>query len=143
LCAPPEAALRKVQADHDLTDYRATLERWWGGMESEFRALDQPRDIDPGKVVLRDGDTLFCACAAPDSPRRKHPCHVEILAPYLVRAGWDAVIWGRRLTLRIERATTTREGVVVRPERRTVVWAGTPERFDPAAYGWPNTETTT
>ena len=149
--APAVQDLIEVQRSGDLARYRVACEDRWANYLAAVRLHALPAD-GPGwgltyclpgtedHAPVEDGDTLFCSCAAPGSPRWKHPCHLEILAPYLVRAGWDVVLWGRRLTLRIERATTTREGAVVRPERRTVVWAGTPDRYDPAAYGWPNTE---
>jgi hypothetical protein len=48
-------------------------------------------------VPVADGDTLFCACARPDSPKRTHPCHIEWLAPFLVRAGWRVVLYGEKV----------------------------------------------
>jgi len=44
--------------------------------------------------LVEDGDTLLCSCARPDSPRRKHECHLEWLAPYLVEAGWRVILYG-------------------------------------------------
>lgn len=47
---------------------------------------------------VRDGDSLLCSCPRPDSPRRTHPCHLEWLAPYLVRAGWRVILYGEEVT---------------------------------------------
>lgn len=47
--------------------------------------------------LVRDGDTLVCTCARPDSPRRTHRCHLEELAPALVAAGWRVVLYGREI----------------------------------------------
>ena len=44
--------------------------------------------------LIKDGDTLLCSCARPNSPRRKHECHLEWLAPCLVRAGWRVILYG-------------------------------------------------
>lgn len=46
---------------------------------------------------VQGGDTLLCSCPRPDSPRRTHPCHLEWLAPYLVRAGWRVVLYGQEI----------------------------------------------
>jgi len=54
-------------------------------------------DLPDRHMPVRGGDTLFCACAAPGSSRRTRWCHLEILAPWLVRAGWEVVLYGRRL----------------------------------------------
>ena len=52
---------------------------------------------------VTDGDTLFCSCACPDSPRRKYPfCHLELLAPFLAAAGWTVVLYGQPFTLASE-----------------------------------------
>lgn len=51
---------------------------------------------------VTDGDTLFCACARPGSPKRRTPCHIELLVPYLVRAGWDVRLDGDRVTMDAE-----------------------------------------
>lgn len=49
-------------------------------------------------IPIAAGDTICCACARRDSPARQHPCHLEWAAPYLVRAGWDVMLYGRLLT---------------------------------------------
>jgi hypothetical protein len=51
--------------------------------------------LDP----ITDGDALVCCCPRPGSPKRAHPCHLEVLAPELVRAGWDVQLFDKRLTL--------------------------------------------
>lgn len=81
------------------------------------------QDVRPHNRPVEDGDTLFCACARPDSPRRTHPCHLEWLAPVLVRAGWDVVLYGRRLTMqRFFREATEEEEV-------TLIW-----RLEPSPH---------
>lgn len=50
-------------------------------------------------AMLQDGDGLGCGCARYGSPKRAHPCHLEELAPALVRAGWRVVLYGRELRL--------------------------------------------
>ena len=135
IAAPSEADLRAVRVIWDLAAYRAACERWWGVFASLHR-------YDPGVLSLvsvasneadgrararpvADGDTLFCGCAAPDSPRRKHPCHICILAPFLARAGWRVVLWGRALFW----------------DGRGCRWEDTGEEMTPEQFGWPNTET--
>jgi len=144
VAAPFEDDLRAVQATGDLAAYRAACERRWQTF-AELGRFERDRfrcvvHADPGprptQSPVVDGDTLFCACAAPDSPRWKHPCHLEILAPFLVRAGWDVVLWGRRIEW-------TCPDVFYSPESERAVYADTGETYDPATYGWPNAETTT
>lgn len=81
-----------------VQQYRGALMLWYG--------MCGPT-LSPGRMLgstglncseaIRSGDTLTCGCAAPDSPRRKHPCHLEVLAPFLAAAGWDVVLWGEPL----------------------------------------------
>lgn len=54
--------------------------------------------------VLAAGDVLVCMCARPGSPKRPlgHHCHLEEAAYWLVMAGWDVVLYGRRLTMSAE-----------------------------------------
>ena len=59
-------------------------------------------DARPACRAVGDGDTLFCACARPDSSRRSHPCHLELLAPFLSAAGWTVVLYGQPFTLASE-----------------------------------------
>ena len=159
VAAPFEDDLRAVQATGNLAAYRAACERRW----SAFAEMGR---YDPGVLYLvsvasgeedgrahtrpvADGDTLFCACAAPDSPRRTHPCHLEILAPFLVRAGSDVVLWGRRMTLEThDEAVCCGVGVPSYGERECcgnpechtverVIWADTGREYDPVEFGWP------
>jgi len=166
VAAPFEGDLRAVQSTGDLAAYRAACERRWltfaelgrfkPGVLCLVSAASSEEDGRAHARPVADGDTLFCACAFPDSPRRKHPCHLEIFAPFLVRAGLDVVLWGRRLTLETyDEAVCCGNGApdgyggqecCGNAERHTVervVWADTSATYDPAAYGWPNTETTT
>ncbi len=62
---------------------------WYRGRE--FRLPPE------GSAWVQDGDSLLCVCARP-GPSRTHRCHVELVAEYLVRAGWDVVLYGRKLT---------------------------------------------
>lgn len=70
---------------------------------SRFRRLLDQRAVydrlSPGRLGTGDrqvvnGDTLVCTCPRPDSPRRTHRCHLEELAPYLARSGWQIVLYG-------------------------------------------------
>jgi len=45
------------------------------------------------------GATACCSCPRPGSERRVHRCHLEWAAPYLVRAGWEVVLYGRKIVL--------------------------------------------
>lgn len=49
---------------------------------------------NPDRRLVLDGDTLVCTCPRPGSPRRKHRCHLEELAPALQKAGWSVVLYG-------------------------------------------------
>ena len=74
--------------------------------EVRFAAFDERRYYEPShlgykppgadSVPVNGGDTLVCGCArwAPGKVR-EHPCHLELLAPFLARAGWAVVLWGR------------------------------------------------
>ena len=104
--APTESALRLVQLTGDFAGYRLIIEDWFRMLFDAGRLRPQQAessvylrigDMQTGSAVV-DGDNLLCACARPGSPARKHPCHLELLAPYLVRAGWDVVLHGRRIT---------------------------------------------
>ena len=108
--APAKADLLAVQAGSmGLAEYRRRVEEHIrpdgpedyglapGGLRFDFEDADD-QGYEPG-VHLRDGDTLFCACARPGSSRRRHPCHIELLPPFLVRAGWDVRIDGILVTM--------------------------------------------
>lgn len=163
-CAPTLSALRLVQATGDLAGYRAILDDRWTSLAEYLRpgALlidDQGGDWEgvgpaPARLV-RDGDTLLCACARPDSKARVHPCHLELLAPHLVRAGWDVVLWGQRMWLQPE-LTTEEIGVDRQDEFDEAaeegceavaiatlaagVWTAQVNGFglyNPSSFGWP------
>lgn len=69
----------------------------------------QMRDPE-GNRWAEDGDTALCACARAGSKARRHPCHLELAADALVRAGWDVVVYGRRITMATSRTTCERCG---------------------------------
>lgn len=55
----------------------------------------------PEPELVRDGDSVLCACAAPQvtalfalRDQARHPCHLETLAPRLSAAGWGVVLYG-------------------------------------------------
>ncbi len=98
-------------------------------------------DARPSEEKVADGDTLFCACARPGTPKRRTPCHVEILVPYLVRAGWDVRLDGRLVTCdgcdcNVGPPTHRGDGEV---ECRGRPWwaEGEPGRYRAEAFGWP------
>ena len=80
--------------------------------------------------ILRDGAGLYCECARPGSASRRHPCHRELWPLVLVPAGWDVVLYGRRITV-----GRGRTGLELPPS--LPVYADTGEIYDPAAFGWP------
>lgn len=93
------------------------------------------------EALVADGDTIFCACSRPGSPRRKSPCHVELITPYLVRAGWDVRLDGRLVTFdgcdcNVGPPTHRGDGEV---ECRGRPWwaGGEPGHYRPEAFGWP------
>ena len=54
-----------------------------------------PGVLRAGDDLVRDGDTLCCACAAPDALAGK--CHRHWCARLLVEAGWEVEQDGRRI----------------------------------------------
>ena len=102
MAAPAEADLPDLQRGR-LTEagYRAELVQLWArALPLGMLAPDCLgwRDHLSKLHRVQDGDSLLCSCPRPDSPRRTHQCHLEWLAPFLVRVGWDVVLYGRRLT---------------------------------------------
>jgi hypothetical protein len=99
----------------DLRAWQAgglTLEEYRSRYEARLAALDGYGCLCPGllwygmeghyplkSAFVQDGDALLCACPRPDSPRRTHSCHLEWLAPYLVRAGWRVLLYGVEVRL--------------------------------------------
>ena len=99
--------------------------------------------VNPARI-LRDGAGLYCECARPGSKSRRHPCHRELLPLVLVPAGWDVVLYGRRVIgaihLAIEMGWTAQdEGY---SPTSAPLYADTGEPYNPAAFGWPNTTET-
>jgi hypothetical protein len=103
--APLEADLRSVLGGEITSDeYRALcVERFEVFAESGSYAPGKLRGVmsaakspdgRPTAQLVMDGDTLFCACPRPDRPRRFPFCHIEVLAPFLVAAGWAVVLYG-------------------------------------------------
>lgn len=90
---PPHLVSGALDGSVSIGDYRAACEAIWA--ENDYR----PGHLRADGMGVLDGDSLLCACARPGSPKRTHPCHLELLAPYLVRAGWDVVLHGQRITL--------------------------------------------
>lgn len=141
--APTAVALRLVQETGDFAGYRTIVEDRFARLAANGRHCPVGHDFERGNCLRIDdpltgepvlhGDSLLCGCAAPGSPRRTHPCHVELLAPFLVRAGWDVVLWGQRLTLATSTVgPTAGQAVAVYADGDR---AGEP--YDPADYGWP------
>ncbi len=143
--AVPELAadaedLWKIQGAHErFTLGKITAEQWnvclrWyrARCESKWTAAGL-KSISTADLGLTDGDTLCCTCARPDSPKREHPCHLELLAPFLVMAGWDVVLHGRRLTSAL--LTVGPDAGTVGPVYTDGDNAGEP--MHPEDYGWP------
>jgi len=106
VATPPASAFGALR-DKRITmdEYRERCEAWWLALEeiSKFvpgrmRCVIKGEDGRHSNWAVEDGDTLLCACARPGSPRRTHECHLEWLAPFLVRAGWRVVLYGSEVT---------------------------------------------
>ena len=99
-------------------------------------------DLRPGHLLTEHGATvpdgagLYCECARPGSKSRRHPCHRELWPLVLVPAGWDVVLYGRRITLAL--ATVGPHAGEAIPVYADGDDAGA--HYDPAAFGWPNNE---
>jgi len=103
--APPLAP-KLLYSQHAITaeTLRELCDKHWRRMAEAgmFRGdtLVPLDDTHRGRIgrPLRDGDTIFCACARPE--RRKPgsgACHLEYLAPILVAVGWRVMLYGRPL----------------------------------------------
>ena len=87
--------------------YAAALDARWSGLELEqglapgtwhwmrhdttWRPDGYPRSRVPGHEIggpVRDGAILVCTC------REHEGCHLRILAPHLIRAGWSVTLYG-------------------------------------------------
>ena len=129
--APARADLAAIrECSIDLGTYRVRFEARLKESRLEPHALrfdfGDEEILDDGSspgAHLRDGDTVFCACARPGSKaRHNRPCHLEIAVPFLVPAGWDVLLDGRRVTWDGER----------------VIWAdGMDDLYRPEDFGWP------
>lgn len=105
-CHAPLEDLRAVKSGRISPDrYRAICEEI-ASAQLEAGVLSVkgmvPVNHTGGTTYMSDGNTLVCTCARPDTGRRPdwQPfCHLEVWAPYLVEAGWDVVLYGRRLTV--------------------------------------------
>lgn len=134
--APDAYDLLAVQASGDIARYRRACESLWAGhldadrMAPGALTFELPWEIGHHQPV-KDGDGLLCACARPGSPRRTHPCHLEILVPFLVRAGWDVILDGRRVT------ASRSDGTPGVPDLGIVMWADGGGFYDTADFGWP------
>lgn len=96
----------------------------------------QLRDPE-GSRWAQDGDTILCSCARPGSPKRRHTCHLELAADVLVRAGWDVIIYGRRITLSTPQLVcpSCGPGTEVRVTRRTAACTSCARVWDPMLSG--------
>lgn len=103
-------------------DYRAMVGRYTPGALSFVTWTDPDGRASEEKVA--DGDTLFCSCARPGSAKRRSPCHLETLVPYLVRAGWDVMLDGKFVTIGEDGPVWQFDGSFEDPYR-------------PESFGWP------
>lgn len=99
-------------------------------------------DLSPGAPAvsrLSDSCGLFCECARPKSKSRRHPCHRELWPLVLVPAGWDCVLYGRRITYDELHLPAPMDGPVPMgpPEVHPVLrYADGPELYDADQFGW-------
>ncbi len=158
-CAPfadDLAAVREALAGpDDAGQHRAALAVYRGAFEA---GCDDRVAVDrylPGSLswvvwasggarayqeIVNTGDTLFCACARPGSKARRTPCHLELLVPYLVRAGWDVMLDGCRVTMGKD-GPEWAEDVIHQFQGRDDTFATLAARkgelYRAEAFGWP------
>ena len=81
--------------------HACTVERYREKCEQKFADSLQSGILAPGRllvrsfacpVLVRDGDTLVCACSREAAARGD--CHRAWAAPFLARAGWRVVLDG-------------------------------------------------
>jgi len=77
-----------------IEHYRRATNRIWLTRDFAPGSFSFLSGIAMGPSPVEDGDTLCCACPRIGSPRRAHECHLEWLAPFLVRAGWRVFLYG-------------------------------------------------
>ena len=85
-----------LQRYRDLHINAEQLEACFAWYRAHYEARLREATVDG----LRDGDTLACTCKAPWDghfgwQQREHPCHLELLAPWLLKSGHDVVLNGR------------------------------------------------
>lgn len=113
-CHTPTDDVAAVRAALCTPDALAAARRYYAACRTLAWEQHNEGDLPPGLMngvpwgcrdlesllTVEHGDTLVCTCARPDTGRRpaNQPfCHLEVWAPELVRAGWDVVLYGRRL----------------------------------------------
>lgn len=101
-----EVPVYRFEVERTLITYHIRRRLGVGSLAAYPAGVD-PRHVQSDGVLLADGDTVVCGCARWEPGRkRRHPCHLELTPAMLVAAGWDVVLWGRRLT---QRTLTARE----------------------------------
>ena len=75
--------------------YFAALDRYLPGKFDSVR----PEGGRRMNIKIADGDSLLCTCPRRGSHRWRRPCHLESLAPFLVRAGWRVLLYGEEVTV--------------------------------------------
>lgn len=104
MVAPSPLDLRAVQAGQLAIDQY--FHRY--SHQLEAKQLNPSQLVAENGVQIEDGDGLCCSCAARSLParslfggtleaKRAHPCHLEVLAPRLVQAGWAVALYGHEL----------------------------------------------
>lgn len=108
--APDPDLLRRVKAGAMQADdyFRAYQERMAARADRlRHGMLDFVVTGSDRRVLVDDGDSILCACAAPSTSivgsllgmEGRNRCHVEFLGPALIRAGWAVVLYGLDLHL--------------------------------------------
>jgi|APSaa5957512622_1039677.scaffolds.fasta_scaffold05049_4 hypothetical protein len=121
LDGPVRLALAGV--DHQLMYQEGRLQPG-SLMGKGWSAWDKPR-------AVQRGDSLLCTCPRLNSPRWTRSCHLELLAHWLVRAGWLVVLHGRELQLTGEVVTWADCGRLYRPG----VWPAAESTSKPEQVG--------
>ena len=88
------ALLRAKEGEWSWDQYAAHLRSVWGSQGNSGSMAPGQMGVWSGPFarrphdVVRDGDTLCCACA------RGGPCHLQIVAEFAHAQGWRVVLWG-------------------------------------------------
>ena len=84
----------RTRAPEAVAAYRGALERRWEADLYGMRPglLVATNMGDAAGYVIKDDDTLCCACA------KGAECHRRWAAPFLVRAGWRVILDGAEVT---------------------------------------------